>query len=430
MLELSGVVLGKQAQQSSQDFLSQTLQIMTQNFDVDRTAQEIIDLLDRTTNLNCCLFIANSFDKEIKIISSNSAEDRYSEIFNSCLKITNYYHNCILDTESEFWCEVGAIRPIISKVIADFPLSHLLLVPVVISDKYYGIFSLQHRDPDYVWQETAVDEIVWVALQYGIACDRQRLIADNQRQQIRIQELEELQRQEEIATGKRKLFIDNLTHELRTPLTSVIGFSHYLIEELFGELNPKQKQYVSAINDSGKHLLEIVNDYLDISKIDADRESLFVERIVVEDICRASLSIVEALATQANIQLIIEIDPRTDFCFADSTRLKQILVNLLSNAIKFTEKGSVTLKVELKDDRIEFSVIDTGIGISEQDINKLFEPFQQLNNQINRRKKGSGLGLVLSQKLARLHGGDLIVTSELAKGSCFTVYLPSQNVSD
>jgi signal transduction histidine kinase len=264
---------------------------------------------------------------------------------------------------------------------------------------------------------------------------------ENRLQQIRIQELEAIQTIEEGEASKRKLFIDNVTHELRTPLTSVIGFSHYLSEEIFGELNPKQKQYVNAINDSGKHLLEIVNDYLDISKIDADRESLFIERIVVEDICQASLSIVEALAAQSDIQLLLEIDALVDFCFADSMRLKQILVNLLSNAIKFTQVGTVTLRVELQTysaredtnntSQITFSIIDTGIGISENDREKLFEPFQQLNNQINRYKKGSGLGLVLSQKLARLHGGDLTVTSELGKGSCFTVCLPlKNNVSD
>jgi signal transduction histidine kinase len=436
MLELSGVVLDKQKQQNDRNLLSRTLQIATLNLDANEILQEIVDLLYQDLKLNYCLFVANTANAgdESNYILKNDQE--CPDIFDYLLQIATEHHSRFENRDSKLWRESSLIIPITPQILADRPLSPLLLVPVLDRNNYYGIFALQQQDPCYFWQETIVQEIVSVAIQYGIVCDRQRLQEENRLQQIKIQELETIKQKEEDEASKRKLFIDNLTHELRTPLTSVIGFSHYLSEEIFGELNPKQKQYVSAINDSGKHLLEIVNDYLDISKIDADRESLFVERIVVEDICQASLSIVEALANQSNIQLLLEIDALVDFCFADSMRLKQILVNILSNAIKFTEVGTVTLRVELQNysaredanntSQIAFSVIDTGIGISEDDRAKLFEPFQQLNNQINRHKKGSGLGLVLSQKLARLHGGDLIVTSELGKGSCFTVCLPLQ----
>jgi signal transduction histidine kinase len=429
MLKLSGVVLQKQKQQNRQDLLSQTLQIMTQESDVDETIQAIVDLLHQSIQLSCCFFVENTASQEKKIRYIAKTTKNCVDFLDSSRKIANYYHSCLLNKDRSFWhdLELPLAKPITHKLTDSSPFSPLLLVPVSYQKNYYGTFVLHHRTENYIWQEAKKNEVNYVAIQCGIVFDRQQSIEKNQQQEQRIQELEAKQRNEIQEASKRKLFIDHLTHELRTPLTSVLGFSRYLLEEIFGELNPKQKQYVNAIHDSGKHLLEIVNDYLDISKIEADRESLFIERIVVEDICRASLSIVEALVDKTNIELVIEIDPRTDFCFADSTRLKQILVNLLSNAIKFTETGTIALKVELKDDRLEFSVIDTGIGIAEKDKDRLFEPFQQLNNQINRRKKGSGLGLVLSQKLARLHGGDLTMTSEFGKGSCFTVHLPLQN---
>jgi signal transduction histidine kinase len=429
MLELSGVVLRKQKQQNRQDLLSQTLQIMTRNSDVDDAIRSIVDLLHQNIQLNCCFFVENTENREKKISYVSKATKNCANFLNSSLKIANYYHSCLLNKDRSFWydLELPSALPITHKITESSTFSPLLLVPISYREKYYGTLVLHHRDPNHVWQETKIDEISFVAIQCGIVFDRQQLIEQNKQQQQKILELEEGQIKEQQETSKRKFFIDNLTHELRTPLTSVIGFSRYLSEEIFGDLNPKQKQYVNAIHDSGKHLLEIVNDYLDISKIDADRESLFIEKIVVEDICRSSLSIVEALAERGNIKLVFDVDSRTDFCFADSTRLKQILVNLLSNAIKFTEEGMVTLKVELKDDRLDFSIIDTGIGIAEEDKDKLFEPFQQLNNKINRHKKGSGLGLVLSQKLARLHDGDLTMTSELGKGSCFTVHLPLKN---
>jgi signal transduction histidine kinase len=448
MLELSGVVLDKQKQQDCHNLMSRTLQIAARDLDANEILQEIVALLYRDLKLNYCLFIANTANIEDKLdyILKNNKE--CTDLVDYLLQVAKEHHYRLSNGDGKLWCESPSIIPINPQIIADAkgtlcdrPLSPLLLAPVLYRNNYYGIFALQNQDPCFFWQETIVQTITLVVNQYAIVCDRQRLQEENRLQQIRIQELEAIQTIEEGEASKRKLFIDNVTHELRTPLTSVIGFSHYLSEEIFGELNPKQKQYVNAINDSGKHLLEIVNDYLDISKIDADRESLFIERIVVEDICQASLSIVEALAAQSDIQLLLEIDALVDFCFADSMRLKQILVNLLSNAIKFTQVGTVTLRVELQTysaredtnntSQITFSIIDTGIGISENDREKLFEPFQQLNNQINRYKKGSGLGLVLSQKLARLHGGDLTVTSELGKGSCFTVCLPlKNNVSD
>jgi signal transduction histidine kinase len=215
-----------------------------------------------------------------------------------------------------------------------------------------------------------------------------------------------------------------MTHEFRTPLTGILGFSRLLQDEIYGSLNSKQKQYVNGIATSGEHLLSLVNDFLDLSKIEANREELYLETVAVEDICLASMAIVQPRATEGGLTLRLEIAPDVDFCKVDQRRLKQILVNLLSNAIKFTEVGSVTLQAKRQQNLLKLSVIDTGIGIDEADQQQLFQPFQQIHNHLSRKHKGTGLGLVLSRKLAQLHGGDITLNSEKGKGSCFTVHVP------
>ncbi|CCQ52592.1 Circadian input kinase A [Crocosphaera watsonii WH 8502] len=197
-----------------------------------------------------------------------------------------------------------------------------------------------------------------------------------------------------------------------------------LKQELYGPLNEKQKEYVNGIRVSGEHLLALVNDFLDLSKIEADKEELFLENVTVEDICLATISIIQPKADEQNIDIILKVSEQVDFCTVDQRKIKQILINLMSNAIKFTEEASVTLQVEKVDNWLKFCVIDTGIGIKEEDQKKLFQPFQQIHSKLSRQHKGTGLGLALSRKLAQLHEGELTLTSEYGKGSCFTLELP------
>lgn len=222
----------------------------------------------------------------------------------------------------------------------------------------------------------------------------------------------------------KEQYFSHLNHELRSPIAAILGFARMLKDEIYGSLNPKQMQYVSAALTTGEHLLDLVNDYLDIAKINANREELYCENLPVEDICQAALAIVQEKARSKGLDLILNLGEDIDFCFADKLRLKQILVNLLTNAVKFTESGSVTLQVRSTQKMLNFSVIDTGIGISQEDCQKLFQPFQQVSNSSNRRYKGTGLGLALSKKLAQLHGGDIVLTSKIGDGSCFSVLIP------
>ncbi len=226
------------------------------------------------------------------------------------------------------------------------------------------------------------------------------------------------------AVADKEEYFSHLNHELRSPIAAILGFAGMLKDEIYGALNTKQMQYVCAVFTTGEHLLDLVNDYLDIAKINANREELYRENLPVEDICQASLAIVQEKARTKGLDLVLDIGDNIDFCFADKLRLKQVLVNLLTNAVKFTDSGSVTLQVTSDQKMLNFAVIDTGIGLSEEDCQKLFQPFQQINNSSNRRNKGTGLGLALSKKLAQLHGGDIVLKSKVGKGSCFCVSIP------
>ena len=253
---------------------------------------------------------------------------------------------------------------------------------------------------------------------------QEMLLSTIRQQQAYIKQLEAEKQEQEKANAATQEFISHLNHELRSPIAAILGFARMLKEEIYGSLNVKQMQYVKAMHSTGEHALNLINDYLDLAKVNADKEELEPEKLAVEDICQASLAIVSEKARQKGLKLNLHIDREVDFCLADQLRLQQILVNLLSNAVKFTQTGSVTLKVMPQGGNLQFSVIDTGIGISEANQKKLFQPFKQIKNPVCKEEKGTGLGLALSRKLAILHGGDIILTSQEGKGSCFTLYIP------
>jgi PAS domain S-box-containing protein len=227
-------------------------------------------------------------------------------------------------------------------------------------------------------------------------------------------------------------FLANMSHELRTPLTAILGISEILEMGLRGPLNVAQTRGIQIVQESGEHLLALINDILDFSKIEAGKLEIEPEFVVVDDICRASLSLIKGLAQQKDLTLQYNLSDPQLMLWADARRLKQIVVNLLSNAVKFTpDGGEVSLDVDVDRNRgqIKFAVRDSGIGISQKDISKLFKPFTQLDSRLSRQYEGSGLGLALVRRLVELHQGEVIVESEgvSGKGSCFTVLLPWQD---
>lgn len=304
-------------------------------------------------------------------------------------------------------------------------LLSVLSVPILIRDQLFGRLSLQTTTTRRTFTDDEISLLERIADQAAIALyNAQSYERLEYAVKQRTQELEQEKLVSEGANQAKSNFMSNMSHELRTPLTSILGFSSILIEQIFGTLNAKQNQYLELISSSGKHLLDLINDLLDLTKIEAGREELLLETIVVEEIANSSTSLICEAAKNKSLQLSLLISCDVTTCVADKRRLKQILVNLLSNAVKFTESGSVTLKVNRTADKIEFSVIDTGVGIAQAEQATLFQPFHQLDSGLNRKYEGSGLGLALSRKLAQLHGGDITIQSELGHGSCFTLYLP------
>ena len=240
-------------------------------------------------------------------------------------------------------------------------------------------------------------------------------------------ELGLLYRQLEAANRNKSEFLANMSHELRTPLNAIIGFSEVLIERLFGELNPKQDDYLKDIHSSGQHLLSLINDILDLSKIEAGRMELEVTTFDAAEAIAGAMTLIRERAARHAIALDLAVDPTLAEIRADERKLKQILLNLLSNAVKFTpDGGRVGVRAAMAGGTLEVAVSDTGIGIAPADQPLVFDEFRQVGRHYSAQNEGTGLGLALTKRFVELHGGSIRLESEPGKGSTFTFTLPSQ----
>jgi GAF domain-containing protein len=238
-------------------------------------------------------------------------------------------------------------------------------------------------------------------------------------------EIQEKSAQLEVANKHKSDFLANMSHELRTPLNAIIGFSEVLSERMFGEVNEKQAEYLKDIHESGRHLLSLINDILDLSKIEAGRMELELSSFDLPSAVSNAMTLVRERAQRHGIQLGLEMDPGVGELQADERKVKQILLNLLSNAVKFTpDGGKVDVCARKADGKIEIAVRDTGIGIAPEDHAAVFEEFKQVGRDYTRKAEGTGLGLALTRRLVELHGGEIALESALGKGSTFTVRLP------
>ncbi|MDB9314534.1 PAS domain S-box protein [Spirulina sp. CS-785/01] len=244
------------------------------------------------------------------------------------------------------------------------------------------------------------------------------------------------------ATQMKDEFVATISHELRTPLNSILGLSEVLHDGVYGDLTPSQSEILNTIEQSGQHLLALINDILDLSKIEAGKLDLHLDSVSVQTLCHSCLNLIRPLARQKNLHLNYYLAPDCKAQAAlltiqvDERRIRQVLLNLLSNAVKFTpEGGIVTLSIRQERDSqnspfLVFSVSDTGIGISPPDQALLFQPFVQIDSRLSRKHSGTGLGLVLVKNITELHGGWIEVESQLGHGSCFTVWLPVEVGTD
>jgi signal transduction histidine kinase len=240
-------------------------------------------------------------------------------------------------------------------------------------------------------------------------------------------EIEDKSRQIEAANRHKSEFLANMSHELRTPLNAIIGFSEVLQEKLFGELNEKQAEYTDDILTSGRHLLSLINEILDLSKVEAGRMELETASFDLPLAIDNARTFVRERATKHGITVDIDVDERLGDYIGDERKIKQILLNLLSNAVKFTpEGGRIEITARQVDGSVEISVSDTGIGIAPEDQPRIFEEFRQVGSDNAKKIEGTGLGLTLAKKFVELHGGRIWVESEPGKGSTFSFTLPQK----
>lgn len=311
------------------------------------------------------------------------------------------------------------------KFLQELQLKSVLSASISVKEQFFGGLALCTTTAYRTFTEAEIHLLQQISDQAAIALyNAQSYELLEKLVQKRTKELEREKQLSEAANRSKSEFLAHMSHELRTPLTGILGFSSLLLKQVFGSLNSKQEQYVEGIASCGRHLLDLINDLLDLSKIEAGKEELSLEQVDIAEVCEACIAMIRQVASDRGLQLNLKMEPEITTCWADMRRVRQILCNLLSNAVKFTEVGSVSLNVSQCETIVEFAVIDTGIGIAEADQPKLFQSFQQLDGGLDRRYEGTGLGLVLAKKLAQLHGGDITVTSAVGKGSCFTLRLP------
>jgi two-component system, NtrC family, sensor kinase len=293
----------------------------------------------------------------------------------------------------------------------------LLAIPLLHEDRLLGGLVMSRTTPGEFPPE-AVDLLATFATQSALAIQNARLFL----------EIEDKSRQLEAASHHKSEFLANMSHELRTPLNAVIGFSEVLKDRMFGDLNEKQEEYLKDIHASGQHLLSLINDILDLSKIEAGRMELELTDFHLPTALDSALTLVRERAGRRSIALHLSVDERLGHIQADERKVRQVVLNLLSNAIKFTpEGGRIEVAAVPKDESVEVSVSDTGVGIAPEDQEAVFEEFRQVGTA-DKKVEGTGLGLTLCRKFVELHGGRIWVKSEVGVGSTFTFSLPLRAV--
>jgi len=311
--------------------------------------------------------------------------------------------------------DASAYESRVRNTLLQIGLRALLAVPLIAEDRLVGaLIVMRKRTGTFAAEEVAL--LQTFATQSALAIQNARLF----------REIEDKSRQLEVASQHKSEFLANMSHELRTPLNAIIGFSEVMSEGMFGELNEKQQEYSQDIHASGQHLLSLINDILDLSKIEAGRMELEITEFHLPTAIENALTLVRERAGRREIALEIHIDERLGHIEADERKIRQVVLNLLSNAIKFTpEGGRIDVRARPSDGSLELSVTDTGIGIAPEDHEAVFEEFRQVGRS-DKKAEGTGLGLTLCRKFIELHGGRIWVKSEVGHGSTFTFTIPER----
>ena len=313
------------------------------------------------------------------------------------------------------------------------PIVREIIIPIIRNERIMAVMGIANKPQDYTPHDLEIAirlaDYAWDVterkqMEIALQLERNQLV---QRVEERTADLSRANSNLARALRVKDEFLANMSHELRTPLNAILGLSESLGEQIAGPLNEKQQKYISTISESGHHLLSLINDILDLAKIDAGQITLDINKVDIHGVCQASLRMIKQLAQKKNQEVSLEIDPGLGLMWADERRLKQMIVNLLGNAVKFTpEYGKLGLEVHGDEEanQIAITIWDNGIGIKQVDLARLFQPFIQLDSGLAREATGTGLGLALVAQMARLHGGSVNAISDAGQGSRFTIVLP------
>ncbi|MBM2711185.1 GAF domain-containing protein [Mesorhizobium caraganae] len=302
---------------------------------------------------------------------------------------------------------------LVRKTIVEAGYRGILIVPLLRPNKIVGALVVRRHKPG-AFHEQVVHLLETFAAQSVLAIQNAKLF----------REIEEKGRELEAASRHKSQFLANMSHELRTPLNSVLGFTELLVDGIYGELPDKAKTTVARVQANGRHLLGLINDVLDLSKIEAGQLTLAIEDYSVAQIVRSTVAAVEPLARAKGLELSTSVAENLPIGRGDERRLTQVLLNLAGNAVKFTETGAVDILADAVDGHFEITVRDTGPGIASKDQALIFEEFQQVDNSSTRQKGGTGLGLAISKRIVEMHGGTIDVESVIGSGSTFRFKVP------
>jgi PAS domain S-box-containing protein len=344
------------------------------------------------------------------------------------------------------------VLPCLAEFLAEIQVRAKLVVPIIQNDTLWGLLIAHQCDRPRHWQTWEINLLQQIANQLAIAIQQadlfvqlQQELRDRQQTQKHLTEINQrlAESNEELARATRLKdeFLANMSHELRTPLNAILGMTEGMQEQVFGKISNAQIKALQTIERSGSHLLELINDILDVAKIESGQIELEYSTISVELLCQSSLTFIKQQALKKSIQLETKLAPNLPELIVDERRIRQVLINLLNNAVKFTpDGGHITLAVSCHplsaqeaiastselavSSYLHIAISDTGIGIAPENISKLFQPFIQIDSALNRQYQGTGLGLALVKRIVEMHGGKVMLSSEVGVGSCFTVILP------
>jgi signal transduction histidine kinase len=304
-------------------------------------------------------------------------------------------------------------HPPIMDLILEAGFRALLVVPLLRPDRVLGALVVRRRQPGE-FPKATVDLLQTFAAQSVLAIQNARLFS----------EIEEKSRQLAVASQHKSQFLANMSHELRTPLNAILGYTELVIDQTYGAVPDKMRGVLDRVQSNGRHLLGLINDVLDLSKIEAGQLTLTLASYSLADVMHSVVGAVESLATEKRLALKLDVPANLPAGRGDERRITQVLLNLVGNAIKFTDKGEVAIAASAMNGSFKIAVRDTGPGISPDDQVKIFEEFQQADNSTTKSKGGTGLGLAIAKRIIEMHGGHISVESQLGAGSTFTVSLP------